>query len=150
MLRICDNHRNTHNFTFKWNEMKLENNWLPIICMSEKAEGKKEGFIQSSQTKKNQEVSLSKPLPALVFFPLWNNMVWSTLDSKVTSTPGMTKSSGLANIRERIDWGVSSSQWQLLFPDAHITYLPLEESDHSTLLLNTQFTRVKKPKYFMF
>lgn len=57
---------------------------------------------------------------------------------------------GQANIHERIDRGFINDSWRLLFPHSLLTHLPVMNSDHRPILLNTTPIHNSSPKPFCF
>ena len=53
-------------------------------------------------------------------------------------------------IQQRLDRGLASFGWQNLYPDAKITHVILEGSDHAMLSLSTEKTRVKVGRRFIY
>lgn len=58
--------------------------------------------------------------------------------------------SGAANIQARLDRGLMTGSWQLLFPDAHLFHLPSLQSDHKPLLLSLHKKDVFRSRPFRF
>lgn len=60
------------------------------------------------------------------------------------------KRGGNANIKERIDRGLASTNWRSLFPRATISHLPAIGSDHNPILMDTVGEICNYPKPFKF
>lgn len=60
------------------------------------------------------------------------------------------KRSGKANIRERLDRVIVSSEWRLMFDQAGVLHLSNELSDHSPIQLKIYLDHPPKPRPFRF
>lgn len=58
------------------------------------------------------------------------------------------KCPGLANIRERLDRGISNLPWRLAFPNAVIYHHPVTNSDHTPLDMSLFGLEERAPKSF--
>ena len=77
----------------------------------------------------------------------WEQLIWGSLE---VGSPGGKRDGGRNVLRERLDRGISSMSWRLVFPKATIQHLGAINSDHSPILLDTQPTDHYLPRPFRF
>lgn len=47
---------------------------------------------------------------------------------------------GMARIKERLEWGVATKEWLDIFPNASVSHLTMEESDHCLILVQSHLS----------